>query len=291
MTLEHRTALDHTGLRAGMTMLLPPGAPTTDRIRLSSGIRLASETSYAEDYADRAFVPRGPWRAPTCHERALLFGRPVPAALPGEWLAVLPAPARVLEACAVFRGLPLATGESGVRELAHGPAGRTALVEILRWAATLTDPARPGIEAPLLYGKSPAGQPTMTTGGHGRRVGLHVDSWYTDPLSDRSTAPNRLSVNLGSHDRHLLFVNAPLQGMAQALAQVDLLSGAADPKYALGQRFMEVFPHYPVTRLTIHPGEAYLAPTENMLHDGHAEPHGDIDTQFSCRGYFAAPRQ
>ena len=31
---------------------------------------------------------------------------------------------------------------------------------------------------------------------------------------------------------------------------------------------MRAFPDYPVVRLTIRPGEAYIAPTENLIHDG-----------------------
>ena len=36
---------------------------------------------------------------------------------------------------------------------------------------------------------------------------------------------------------------------------------------ALGQAFMQRYPDYPVIKVRVAPGEAYIAPTENMIHD------------------------
>ncbi|MFJ4655652.1 hypothetical protein ACIP5Y_30605 [Nocardia sp. NPDC088792] len=279
--------IDHPGLLDGMTLKFPPGAAYAGRVELSSGFLPAAEGPLPGTYAPGSCVPRPPWRPPSCHESSLLYG--TPGALPGEWIALLPVPQRVLEACADLRAAAAAGAEQAVRSLIAGPGGRMALVELIRWATTLTDPARPGIEAPLLYGMTPAGNLTMTIGGHGRRVGLHVDTWYDNSLAERAAAPNRISVNLGARERFLLCVNAPLQVMAAALRDRGLLDGVSDPRFALGARFMQVFPDYPVTKITVRPGEAYLAPTENMLHDGYAEPHGQVDLQFSCRGRFLPP--
>ncbi|MCX4098520.1 hypothetical protein [Nocardia sp. alder85J] len=282
---HHLADLGRPALLRGLTLTLP----AADRAELSAGVRPAAETSCADTYSEGCFVPRAPWRAPTRHERAVLSGTPGPGALPGDWIAVVPVPGRVLAACTELRAASATGDAAAVDALIEGPIGRVALVEALRWATGLTDPARPGTRTPFLYGRTPAGNPTMTTGSHGRRVGLHVDSWDDGPLAERAAAANRVSANLGHRDRYLLFVNAPLRVMAAALRERDLLDGAADPRFALGQRFMTVFPRYPVTRLVVHPGEAYIAPTDNMLHDGYAEPHGQIDVQFSCRGWFVAP--
>ncbi|WP_327140519.1 hypothetical protein [Nocardia sp. NBC_01327] len=289
MTLRQHTGIAYAGLRNGVKLLPPSGTQSTDRVELSSGFLPAAAGPLPGTYADGSFVPRAPWRSPTCYERGILYGTPDPGAPPGDWIAVVPVPAPVLDACAELRAAAAVGAESALASLLDGPAGRMALVESIRWATTLTDPARPGIENPLLYGKTPAGNLTMTTGSHGLRVGMHVDSWYGNPLKSRAAAANRVSLNLGSRDRWLLCVNAPVQVMEQALREGDLLAGAGDPRFALGKRFMEVFPDYPVTKITVHPGEAYIAPTENMLHDAYAEPHGQIDLQFSCRGYFASP--
>ncbi|MFE3190804.1 hypothetical protein ACFXHA_17470 [Nocardia sp. NPDC059240] len=282
------TDIDHPGLLDGLTLLLPSGAPAAGRVELSAGFLPASEAPCSTTYSEQAFVPRGPWRPPTCHERTLLYGRAAFGARPGDWIAVIPVPAQVLSAFTALRTAAAGGNEQTMRSLIDGPCGRTALVEAIRWAMTLSDPARLSVENPMFYSRTPVGNLTLTTGSHGQRVGLHVDSWHDSPLAARATAPNRLSVNLGHHDRWLLCVNAPLHVMERALRERGLLDGADGPRSGLGKRFMEVFPRYPVTKIAIHPGEAYIAPTENMLHDGYAQPHGQLDLQFCCRGYFRA---
>ncbi|MEC3953926.1 hypothetical protein VMT65_12895 [Nocardia sp. CDC153] len=281
--------LDHAGLRSGMTLSFPADSRSGTRVRLSSGTEPAAATPHAATYADGAVVPRGPWRPPSCHEHGILYGTPKPGVLSGDWIAIVAVPDSVLDGFAPLRADAAAGNERALDASINGPAGRLAFVEAIRWATTRTDPTRPGVESPMVYGILPTGAATMTTGSHGRRVGLHVDSWYNAPLKDRAAAPNRLSINLGDHDRYLLCVNTPLPVMAEALREHGITAGATHPSYGLGMRFLAEFPHYPVTRITVHPGEAYLAPTENMLHDGYAEPHGQIDLQFSCRGRFPPP--
>jgi hypothetical protein len=57
------------------------------------------------------------------------------------------------------------------------------------------------------------------------------------------------------------------------------------------QDFMTLFPSYPVVRVRIHPGEAYVAPTENILHDGSSIDMNAMDITFSIRGRFSlSPR-
>jgi hypothetical protein len=38
--------------------------------------------------------------------------------------------------------------------------------------------------------------------------------------------------------------------------------------YDLVLKFFKSFPKYPVVRLTINPSETYIAPTQNVIHDG-----------------------
>jgi hypothetical protein len=98
-------------------------------------------------------------------------------------------------------------------------------------------------------------------------VGLHVDSWFDTPLSLREHSQNRICVNAGRSPRHFLFINLGLARMNAILNGTDL-SQMAYYGSDLGHEFMAAFPGYPVVRLTIQPGEAYIAPTENIIHDG-----------------------
>ena len=53
----------------------------------------------------------------------------------------------------------------------------------------------------------------------------------------------------------------------------------------LARQFMEQFPDVPVIRCRLAPGEAYVAPTENLVHDGSSVGQSDIDEQFTIRGH------
>jgi hypothetical protein len=52
---------------------------------------------------------------------------------------------------------------------------------------------------------------------------------------------------------------------------------------------MRAYPDYPVTALTIHPGEAYIAATENLIHDGSSMGLTDPDVLFTILGEFTPP--
>jgi hypothetical protein len=50
--------------------------------------------------------------------------------------------------------------------------------------------------------------------------------------------------------------------------------------------FLAQNPDYPVTRVRVDPGEAYIAPTENIIHDGSSLGQRFSDVHVTIRGYF-----
>jgi hypothetical protein len=115
--------------------------------------------------------------------------------------------------------------------------------------------------------------------------GMHLDSWDRDPLKRRHKARNRMCINFGCEDRYFLFINLTLMDMFYALN----LSEPEDiyKHYrgtSIGNEFMKKFPHYPVVKLRVRPKEAYIAPTENIIHDATTigKKYSDI---FSCQNY------
>src|SRR3954469_24991527 len=53
----------------------------------------------------------------------------------------------------------------------------------------------------------------------------------------------------------------------------------------LGQLFMQRFPEVSVARCRIAPGVAYIAPTENLVHDGSSEGQRHADEHFTVLGH------
>ena len=56
----------------------------------------------------------------------------------------------------------------------------------------------------------------------------------------------------------------------------------------VGQAFLKRFPGYPVVKIRLKPGEAYIAPTENMLHEGSSLHIDETGFQFILLGHFKA---
>ncbi|MGF9763987.1 hypothetical protein AAII07_53635 [Microvirga sp. 0TCS3.31] len=113
--------------------------------------------------------------------------------------------------------------------------------------------------------------PNLLTVSNDRRsglyVGLHIDYWDALPLEKRQLSRSRLCVNIGNTKRYFLLVNLTIAQMLELLESKGDQAELIEPAH-IGQRFLVENPGYPVIRLRIEPGEAYLAPTENMLHDG-----------------------
>lgn len=114
-------------------------------------------------------------------------------------------------------------------------------------------------------------------------VGLHLDSFDNLPDHRRAEASNRLSINLGEEDRQLLFL--PIEAIA-LLADVDNRSEPCLPGSRLATRYLTSRPETKVWSLRIRPGEAYIAPTENMIHDGSSSAMSVRDLHCTLRGYF-----
>ncbi len=109
-------------------------------------------------------------------------------------------------------------------------------------------------------------------------MGLHIDNHQRLPLDERDRANTLCAANVGFGERYLHFVNLPASGLLAMLAERGI--SAPNTAEALKDAFLARFPDYPVIRLTLLPGHAYLCNTQNTIHDG-ATPEGDLpDVSF-----------
>lgn len=114
------------------------------------------------------------------------------------------------------------------------------------------------------------------------QVGLHIDDWDRLRIAEREVAKTRLCVNLGEERRYLLVVDLTARRLLESLG----LKG--DGKGTdIAREFLLKYPTYPVTRLEMWPGEAYLAPTDNIIHDGSTLGASTVDRCLSILGDFA----
>jgi hypothetical protein len=285
------------------------------RIQLWPGTEPASDVIYWKP----SFVPRGSPRSPSSSELdALLHVR-------GPWhggdsVAIVAVPPSIREK---FKPLSVLlarkAGESGaiVTSLSAGPkddiplksaAGRIgaafcsvgpgpmktfhAVVEDARRFALETSHSSTERMEPRSLGalSRSAGLLTCTYDEQNRcLIGLHIDNFFARPLDSRSAAPNRLCINIGDSPRYLLFINLTLLQIQTMLrgggvGETDLTQ--AD--WRIDRLFLSRFPDYPVVQLRIDPGEAYIAPTENLIHDSTTFGLGGPEASITLLGRFEA---
>jgi hypothetical protein len=257
-----------------------------DRLALSSGTQPASSLALS-GYHDAAFVPRGPWREPSSQERLLLLAAGPPASIGGH-IALVRAPDEVMAHFAALR--ERLQGCSSVDELRawlHEHPCTTGCDAIQEFARTYLRSEDPLMEGPKISCRA-SGLPTVTTNDDtGTHVGLHLDNHYGTELLERANAPNRISINLGVKARYFLYINLPLAAIgALAVEQYPFDDRIRDTQHGLRAVFMSHFGSYPVVRVRLDPGEGYIAPTENVIHDAMRAGKKPPDVQFRVRGRF-----
>lgn len=118
-------------------------------------------------------------------------------------------------------------------------------------------------------------------------IGLHLDSFERNSET-REGARNRICINLGRDPRYLLFYNLQFDQMAE-MCNMKKVDRNGNP-YEILHTFFERFNTYPVIKIQINPYEAYIAPTENVIHDGSTEGTKNLDINLAIRGYFKIPK-
>jgi hypothetical protein len=245
-----------------------------NRVELSGGTRRAdtSETCnfiHGAAYEDGARLPCEPWRRPTAEEAQGLITTEISHDLANS-VAIVRVPNDLSrDDCEIIRNVTPETLE-------------TALLRPLRRICELGEPLHcVGASA------NPANLKTVTINCDINRFnGLHVDNWDRIGLNLRHLATNRICINIGRGDRYFMFLPVSLMDIANFLAKEMGPDWETPRRYTeIGRQFMERFPDVPVVRCRLAPGEAYIAPTENLVHDGSSIGQSEIDEQFTIRGH------
>ena len=256
------------------------------RALLNSGTVRASEIrTLHQQYCPNAFIPKGDWREPTLEERKLLWATNPPNKS-GAWVSLIRIPNEVLLPFEQLREATKREGEETLFSLKTSPNCIRGIEQVIQYITPLTVSPEHPFEGTGISIRPPQ----LITGtfnySDGCFIGLHLDSWYRRPLSERHLSPNRICINLGQEDRFLLLINLSLLTMSSMLE----IDDSADPNILI-VAFMQHFSDYPVVKLRIAPKEAYIAPTENIIHDGSTLGQKHFDTCLTVRGQFNSKLQ
>jgi hypothetical protein len=266
-------------IRPGVVLFLGCADACADRVQLSAGTIAAPVGRPGLSYKEAARIPRLGWRSLTMADRKALIAESCPE-LYGNAISVVGIPSRLLYP---FRALRAAATECQSMEKLLAIIGSDAASEgihaISGYLQNCFQPFRIDADCVPQGGilPRPPGLHTVSvdTDTHAF-LGLHVDNCYSFTLDRREFSPNRVCVNLGSEARFFLFVNISLGQMCEVM----------DDDQSGEKMFMRTFPSYPVVRVRIRPGEAYIAPTENIVHDGSSIDMNTMDVTLSLRGRF-----
>lgn len=241
-----------------------------DRLQINSGTRrVAVGRQEGTKYEGGIYLPRADWRAVSAVELTLLQGR-------GGYT-----PTRDIRVFAIPPWLHRLLWDLDLGRMIEDPGFSTTIRDPLferfciEAGGVLEALGIPSRRITVRFQKSGGqladGRSTTFDPEFETFVGLHVDNFERRPIDTRHLSFPRVVVNLGLQPRSFVFINLPLinllapSGIAHSRESYQRYSWA----YPLAHRFMESAPDYPAIRLVLHPGEGYVAPTQNLIHDGY----------------------
>jgi tryptophan halogenase len=289
LLLSYAQASKRTPVRAHRELSLSPGVPLAklegleERIELSNGTIAANKASLDHAYHFGSIVPSGEWRRPTPKELVSL-SKAGPLAGPLTFIGVVRPPPDVVKPMFEIVRRFSAETPSGEQIVWDGSSESEMMAASDQLFALYGDKTKTSRKLGLLVNRS--GYVTITGDKFDKsRIGLHLDGWSELAPDRRGEAPNRLCINLGTEPRRLLYVNLTIGSIIEWLRSVELDVrglGATD----IGRLFLRTFSNYPVVSIEVRPGEAYVAPTEEIIHDGASDRMTSSDITFTMLGHF-----
>lgn len=263
-----------------------PASYTEGRIQLSSGTEQVQGKAVGEyTFCQEAFIPKEPWLNLNLNQKQTLLDLPTFNDYnKREIVSVIKIPQKYLDPFYSLGTNSIEKPQELATILSHSKY-KDATYEINQYLYQYLDNTVNVKPLELTYRK--ANILTVTRDDTRKcYLGLHLDNWDKLPLSDRTKSRKRVCINLGKDDRFLLFINLSLQKMLSILQAGDYQFNLTDHLRTIGYSFMKTYPDYPVVKLQIKPGEAYIAPTENLFHDGCTIGQKHIDIHLTVLGHF-----
>ena len=250
-----------------------------NRVKINSGSHYFKDSSFSTD----AYLPNNDWRSLTDDEVKLLSDRCDESVTKDERITIFTIPQQIIKYYSFLKkGAEKYNEEKIIQNLFSHPDTQRGKLKLLY----LCQKAGLNEDYHLIENCTiPTGLAVTSKGVHGKYVGLHIDSWDGGSISDRingtSKNRNRLCINVGSEDRYFLFINIDI---SQIKREFDFSFNDNPNKFVVD--FLSNFSNYPVMKVRIKPGEAYIAPTESIIHDSTTLDKKFIDLPLTILGYF-----
>lgn len=256
-----------------------------NRLTLSSGT-LFFEYPYEHKSTSVTFVPQTPWRNLSVDEQHLFCNSLAQDAY--EMISIVKLDTSLIKSLSKLK-FPSSITNNNLKIFHKSRAWQTCRKKLIEFALHYSNSNNEQIEGGIYFGEGNLENSTINQSNN-EIVGLHLDGWETAKhLKDRCSSKNRICFNLGSYPRYLCFLNLGLN----QIYDLWTCGNASMPfeaiewnDYSFIYKFLKQNPNYPITRLRINTGEAYIAPTESILHDGSSSGNPGFDITYTLRSFY-----
>jgi uncharacterized protein len=257
-------------------------------ISISSGIDWAIDTPISSYYLDKSKIPKSNWRKLTAEEAEKLRYTKQPEDNFSKSVGLIKIPEHILSKTLLDEIHYLKNSDDITPSYlsARLTPYKDRLIEFLM-PMTLDDQ----LQSVGYYFRNSDGLPTVTLDSkrNNSHLGLHVDSWEENGLDTRHKSRPRVCINLGLKERYFVYINLSLKQMYALINGVEHEKNKIrNAQNEIIHTFMEQNPNYPVLKIRIDPLHAYIAPTENIIHDGYHSHAGIMDITWTFFGQFSA---
>lgn len=117
-------------------------------------------------------------------------------------------------------------------------------------------------------------------------VGMHVDNWDLLSIKNRLNSRNLFCINLGKEPRHFIYCNLSLLNIVKTLYKSNYqeIIDTLEPDEVV-LNFLKNYPNYPLYRFTMYPFDCYIAPIQNIIHEGSTLNSKELDLYYMSLGY------
>ncbi len=264
-----------------------------DRIEINDGVEVAKGYDIYKNkcYKRNAFKPKNTWRKLTLEEMQVITSDT--SLLPqNKIIGVLPIPKKI-KSDFIKKRFHDVKNSYEFSKLLTDKANELQILNksIALFLISILQPNRTIAEVELLAFsfELPKLETIAFTPKNKNYLGLHLDNSSANSIFNRDNSPNRISINIGKEDRYLLFVNLSISQMLNMILDKKkdfLISTKNITESDLVFTFFKYYSNYPILRLKQKPYESYVAPTDNIIHDGSTIDKKEFDMTVVFIGYF-----
>lgn len=238
-------------------------------IAINSGVQVESNEAYHQN----SYLPRNDWRQPSRHDLEALTADAAATGHYSKSIRTLKIPKSLAEVCSKMQ-LNSIIDRRDIRKNFIGKQEVFEEFNELMNAYLLSfsheDDCKVALHAFPIAAKGLKSITRRYLNGSEeyKFCGLHVDCDSGASTQHCSSARNRISINLTNEPRNLYFTNVSVSDMVGEYKDYFKISDKnTEDRNSVAHDFLKKNMAYPVIKLTIKPYEAYIAPTDNIIHE------------------------